>query len=136
MPTIEDGKDHKVKIIWDPSSEHMAVFFDNCISMSTLQMGVRLGNIFESGEAFWGFTADTGTYSNEQPVCIKELKTGSPDVTILNPNHSQYCEVARPRAPPEELKCRENVTKTTLGTPSITEAGFCGIYPDKSGSLL
>ena len=50
-------------------------------------MGVRLGDIFEIGEEFWGFTAGTGGYSNEQSVCIKEVKTGSPDVPILNPNH-------------------------------------------------
>ena len=136
LPNIEDGKDHKVKIIWDPSSEHMAVFFDNDSSTPTLQMGVRLGNIFESGEAFWGFTSGTGGYSNEQSVCSKEVKTGSPDVPILNPNHGQDCEVARPRPPPEELKCGGNVTNTTLGIPSITEAGFCGVYPDTSGGLL
>ena len=64
------------------------------------------------------------------------MKTGSPDVPILNPNHGQDFEVARPCAPPKELKCRGNVTKTTLGTPSITEAWFCVIYPDKSVSLI
>ena len=136
LPNIEDGKDQKLKIIWDPYSENMAVFFDNGISMSTLQMGVRLGNIFESGKAFWGFTADTGAYPNEQPVYSKEVKTGSPNVPILNPNHGKDCEVARPRAPPEELKCGGNVTNTTLGIPSITEVGFYGVYPDSSGSLL
>ena len=77
----------------------MAVFFDNDGSMPTLQMGVGLGNIFESGEAFWGFTARTGRYSNEQSVCITELKTGSPDVPILNPNHGEDCEVTPAPAP-------------------------------------
>ena len=99
LPNIEDGNDHSVKIFWDPSSEHMAVFFDNEGSMPTLQMGVGLGNIFESGEAFWGFTAVTGGDSNEQSVCITELKTGSPDVTILKPNHGKDCEVAPSPAP-------------------------------------
>ena len=79
---------------------YIAVFFDNDSSMPTLQMGVRLGNIFESGETFWGFTAGTGEYFNEQSVCIKEVKIGSPYVPILNPNHGQDCEVERPRAPP------------------------------------
>ena len=102
----------------------MAIFFDNGIIMSNLQMGVRLGNIFESGEAFWGFTAGTGAYSNEQSVCIKEVKTGSPDVPILNPNHGQDCEVARPRAPPEELKCGGMLQKQPLASPVSLKLRF------------
>ena len=48
---IEDDSDYKVIIIWDPSSEHMAVFFDN-ESTPTLQMGFHISSIFESGETF------------------------------------------------------------------------------------
>ena len=33
---IENSNDHKVIIIWDPSSEHMAVLFDNDGSNPTL----------------------------------------------------------------------------------------------------
>jgi len=92
LSNIEDGNNHSVKIIWDPSSEHMAVFFDNLTSEPTLQMVVGLGNILQSGEAFWGFTAATGYYSNVQSVCITELKTGSADVRVLNPNQGNDCD--------------------------------------------
>ena len=29
FPDIDDDSNNKVESIWDPSSEHMAVFFDN-----------------------------------------------------------------------------------------------------------
>ena len=60
LSDIEDDSDHKVIIIWDPSSEHMAVFFDNESSTPTFQMGFHLSSTFESGETFWGFTAGNG----------------------------------------------------------------------------
>ena len=75
LSDIDDDSDHKVIIIWDPSSEHMAVFFDNESSTPTLQMGLHLSNTFESGETFWGFTAGTGDKSNEQKIYITEVKT-------------------------------------------------------------
>ena len=70
MTDINDDSDQKVIIIWDPSSEHMAVFFDNESSTPTLQMGLHLSNTFESGVTFWGFIAGTGDKSNEQTICI------------------------------------------------------------------
>ena len=79
LTDIEDDSDYKVIIIWDPSSEHMAVFFDN-ESTPTIQMGFHLSNTFESGETFWGFTAGTGEKSNEQTVCITEVEIGNETV--------------------------------------------------------
>ena len=64
------------------------------------------------------------------------MKTGSPDVPILNPNRGQDCELARPVHQQKNSNAGGNVTKTTLGIPSITEAGYCGVYPDTSGGLL
>ena len=55
LPKIEGAMDHNVRIIWDLSSEHMAVFFENYGSTPTLKMGVRLGNTFASGDTFWVF---------------------------------------------------------------------------------
>ena len=72
---IDDDSDHKVIIIWDPSSENMAVLFDNESSTPNLLIGVHLRNTFRSGDTFWGFTAGTGDKSNEKTVCITEVKT-------------------------------------------------------------
>ena len=99
LSNIEDDSDHKVIIIWDPSSEHMAVFFDNESSTPTLQMDVHLSNTFGSGETFRGFTAGTGEKSNEQTVCITEVKIGNENVPLLDPNNGMNCDKA------QELKC-------------------------------
>ena len=74
MTGIDDYSNHKIIIIWETSSEHMAVFFDNESSTPILLMSFHLSNIFRSGETIWGFTAGTEDKSNEQIVYITEVK--------------------------------------------------------------
>ena len=120
-------------IIWDPSSEHMAVFFDNESSTPTLQMGVHLSNTFESGETFWGFTAGTGDKSNDQTVCITEVKIGLQTVPLLDPNNSFNCDEDEEI---QELGCSDTVTSSTVDVPNIVDDGYVGMYPGRSGGLL
>ena len=119
FPDIDDDSNHKVESIWDPSSELMAVFFDNESSTPTLQMGVHLSNTFKSGETFWGSTAGTGAKSNEQTVCIKEVKIGSGTFPLLHPNNILDCGVQM-----QEFKFLGSVTASTVNDPIVLRIVF------------
>ncbi|RYF77852.1 MAG: T9SS type B sorting domain-containing protein [Cytophagaceae bacterium] len=68
-PNIEDGKDHQVRIIWEPSTKVLAVYVD-------CQLRVRLvkdliNGIFKGqSSVWWGFSGATGLYTNNQTVCL------------------------------------------------------------------
>ena len=56
-----------------------------------------VGNTFKSGETFWGPKAGTRDRSNEHTVCIKEVKSGSETIPLLDPNNGVDCGVVYPR---------------------------------------
>lgn len=68
---VEDGEDHIVQIIWDPTTQQISVYFD-CIFR--LVGTVDLINDVFSGQnlVYWGFTAATGGSYNVQTVCLQE----------------------------------------------------------------
>jgi len=70
-PNVEDGEDHIVQIIWDPTTHQISVYFD-CIFrlVGTVDL---IADVF-SGQnlVYWGFTAATGGSYNVQTVCLQE----------------------------------------------------------------
>ena len=68
-PNVEDGAWHQVRIIWDPSSLTMLVYFDGILRLSHVYDIIN--NIFGgNGLVYWGFTAGTGGARNEQRFCV------------------------------------------------------------------
>ena len=92
---------------------------------------MNVSNTFKNGETFWGFTSGTGDKPNEQTVCIKEVKSGSQTIPLLDPNNGVYCGVQI-----KELKCSDIVTSSTVNVPNILKACTCVTYPDLSGGLM
>ncbi|MFY7971507.1 MAG: lectin-like domain-containing protein [Flavobacteriales bacterium] len=70
-PNVEDGEDHVVRIVWNPTLQQISVYFD-CVFR--LVGTVDLINDVFNGQnlVYWGFTAATGGSYNVQTVCLQE----------------------------------------------------------------
>ena len=81
------------------------------------------------------------TYKSRLTFNAMETKTYMVHVTGFgNPEGgftlSVNCAEFRPTSGPQEIKCGEIFTNTTIGVPNIYEAGYCGVKPSTSGGLL
>ncbi len=65
---VEDGIDHKLRIIWDATTKTLTTFFDGIERLSIVN---DLVNTTFGGDplVFWGFTGSTGGSSNLQTFC-------------------------------------------------------------------
>lgn len=68
-PNIEDGKDHLVRITWEPSTRSLMVFVD---CQSRIQLTKDIVNDIFKGQTsvWWGFSGATGLFTNNQTVCL------------------------------------------------------------------
>lgn len=67
---IEDGRDHTVRISWQPQTQLLRVYFD-CSLRITLKKDI-IKDIFKNNtDVWWGFSASTGGGVNNQVVCLK-----------------------------------------------------------------
>lgn len=68
---IEDGQDHIVKILWDPTWNSLSLYFDCVFRLS--YTGNIVNTIFGgNSNVYWGFTGATGFYFNQQTICLQE----------------------------------------------------------------
>ncbi len=84
---IEDGQDHIVDILWDPSAQQVTVFFD---CQERLVASIDLINDIFAGDRFvwWGFTASTGGSANAQTVCLAPNALGTDSELFVCPEAS------------------------------------------------
>jgi hypothetical protein len=78
----EDGQNHPVRIVWNPSTQLFSVYFE-CVLR--LQTTIDITNSVFNGQNMvnWGFTAGTGGLSNVQTVCLTpDILNATNDVTI------------------------------------------------------
>jgi gliding motility-associated-like protein len=66
---IEDGQEHPVKIIWNPTTEVLELYFDCAFRLSAT---IDLVNTVFNGtnQVWWGFTGATGGLANAHVVCL------------------------------------------------------------------
>lgn len=67
---IEDGRDHTVRISWQPQTQTLRVYFD-CNLRITLQKDIVKDIFKNNADVWWGFSASTGGGVNNQTVCLK-----------------------------------------------------------------
>ncbi|MCH2197914.1 MAG: gliding motility-associated C-terminal domain-containing protein [Flavobacteriales bacterium] len=79
---VEDGEDHQVRIIWDPTDMSMEVYWD-CVFRTSETIDL-INDIFNGqSNVYWGFTAATGGSFNNQTVCLQEnILTSQSDVFL------------------------------------------------------
>ncbi len=75
---IEDCKNHRVKITWEPSLKNLKIFIDGSLRLNKNYDIVR--NIFEGDPiVYWGISSATGGEYNQHKVCLEKLEFSSPD---------------------------------------------------------
>ena len=81
---IEDGEDHAGRVLWDPETQNVQVYFDCELR---LEGSVDLIDGIFGGQAlvYFGFTASTGGQSNIQTVCLEENILGSAEQSMVCP---------------------------------------------------
>ncbi len=68
---IEDGNDYVVKVTWNPETQNLAVYFD-CELRLEAEYDVVETIFLGDPIVWWGFSAGTGSLSNNQTVCLQE----------------------------------------------------------------
>ena len=70
MANIEDGGDHPFRVVWEPSTNNLEVFFEGSLRHSlTLDL---LNDVFGgTPSVYWGFTGSTGGLANGQSFCLE-----------------------------------------------------------------
>lgn len=70
-PNIEDGKEHLIRITWEPSTNLLEVYFD-CQKRISFTKNI-MNDIFNGqSSVFWGFSGSTGLFTNNQTVCLSK----------------------------------------------------------------
>ena len=65
--TIKDNQEHTFRVVWDPSSQLLSIYFDGSLRLTYTRDIVN--KIFGGNPVvYWGFTGSTGAYSNLQYV--------------------------------------------------------------------
>ncbi|MCS6905675.1 MAG: hypothetical protein NZ576_09920, partial [Bacteroidia bacterium] len=71
---IEDGQYHSFRVVWNPQTFTLQVYFDGVLRLTLNQNIIQ--TIFNNNPmVWWGFTAATGGASNQQIVCPTFLQT-------------------------------------------------------------
>ncbi|MBY0424633.1 MAG: hypothetical protein K2Q22_03265, partial [Cytophagales bacterium] len=83
---IENGQYHKTRIQWIASTKTINVYFADVLRIS--YTGDIVANIFSGNPyVYWGFTAATGGFNNEQRVQIVQLPTN-----VIRLSNTQLCQ--------------------------------------------
>jgi gliding motility-associated-like protein len=102
---LEDGRDHRVRVTWEPSQKKISVLVD-CVPRLSQEIDL-VGDVFRGQtEVFWGFTAATGGSYARQMVCLRR------DIVKTDTLHLCQGDVAR-------LVARPSSDGQYFWTPSI-----------------
>jgi hypothetical protein len=71
---IEDGQYHSFRVVWNPQTFTLQVYFDGVLRL-TLNENIIQTFFNNNPNVWWGFTAGTGSLSNQQNVCPTFLQT-------------------------------------------------------------
>ena len=87
---VEDCSFHQGRVIWEPNTQSLSVFFD-CEERISHNMDI-VNEVFGGDpEVFWGFTGATGGLNNEQTVCIAFF-TDALSGTLVSNQSGYPCE--------------------------------------------
>lgn len=86
----EDGVTRPVRIVWTAATKRFQFYFNNVLKID--RTGDIVTEIFGGDpHVYWGFTATTGAYINEQRVCVTEYVV-TPQKICSVPNFQQPAE--------------------------------------------
>lgn len=84
IPNIEDCKQHRLAVRWDPTEQILSIEIDY---EEVISANVDLVDGIFGGQkqVFWGVTAATGRYNNYHEVCFDRLSFAPVDTPIERP---------------------------------------------------
>jgi gliding motility-associated-like protein len=106
----EDGVTRPVRIVWTAATKRFQFYFNNVLKIDRTVDIVT--DIFGGNpNVYWGFTANTGAFTNEQRVCLTDYQ--------LTPQ--RVCSVPDFQQPPEQCLSgnRFNFINTTVEQGSV-----------------
>ncbi|MDX2245743.1 MAG: gliding motility-associated C-terminal domain-containing protein [Bacteroidia bacterium] len=68
-PNVEDCNYHDFRVTWNADSMILRAYFD-CVLRITYTGNIVQSTFSNNPMVFWGFTAATGSYTNEQAFCL------------------------------------------------------------------
>ncbi len=70
---IEDCKNHRVKITWEPNKKNISIYVDGLIRMNE-KIDI-INRIFDGNpKVYWGISAATGGQVNTHKICLEKLE--------------------------------------------------------------
>lgn len=82
IPNVEDCRNHKLEISWEPDGSLLRVALDGVEYIR--YRGNILEDVFRGqSRVYWGVTAATGRYVNRHEICFERLSFGSPGLPPL-----------------------------------------------------
>ena len=116
---IEDGADHLFRLVWDPATDVVEVWFD-CELRITHTINL-VDDVFGGvDEVFWGFTGSTGGLINTQTVCLDQFTLGLPDDVELCEGESIQLGVNGPADGIYNWTPVDGVSDPTIADPLFT----------------
>ncbi len=85
---IEDGAWHTTRLVWDPATQNLTVYFDG-VQRFTYTFSANVVSTYFTGNPLvnWGWTGATGAKFNEQRVCMNF----TPNFTVVNGVNKKVC---------------------------------------------
>lgn len=81
--TVKDGAFHTSRVVWNAANKTLTVYFDGVQKISYTN-DIIANYLNNNSQVYYGFTASTGGFSNQQSVCINTSVSNYRDI-ILSP---------------------------------------------------
>jgi hypothetical protein len=130
---IEDNNFHNSRIVWDPVTQMLSMYFDGNLRFTYTQD--LINSVFNGNpKVIWGFTASTGGMTNLHQICFPKIMIDLPDQIVCYEDsvevsyfHENLTEYYWETPSGEQLLYWNN----SLGTPLVDTSFFAsepGIY--------
>ncbi len=135
---IEDGQDHRFKLVWDPAVPSVEFYFD-CTLRLSLEVDLVTEIFSGNADVWWGFTGSTGGSSNAQSVCITSASVGLPPEHELCAGDAVTLELTAAEEgtvswSPEDGLSNPNAA-STVASPAVTTL-YTATWTDVCGESL
>lgn len=116
---VENGQYWLVRILWEPSTATLKVFFNGEERLS--YTGNIVSDVFSGNPyVYWGFTASTGGLNNEQNVCIQSFPTNVVKLNDISICQGDAYQASLPGSSSYSWSPNYMISNTTIGNPILS----------------
>ncbi len=115
---VENGQNHEVRIEWTALDTTLRVFVANVLRVS--YSGNVVQSIFNGNPyVYWGFTASTGGFNNEQRVCIIQYPTNVVKLDDISLCRGSSTQLSLPGGVSYTWSPNYNISNPSVFNPTI-----------------